>query len=192
MKLKNLTKLHWIKPDGIWWILIQPITYLPVKLGCILKQNCLMSSNFFFTYRQAVHMPIVALFCLLSTHSDPVWITATDSPHVNTASGAWLGFRFIPCPSQISPSWLGAADLWWLVEHRGSARILMPATDAWTDTRSPHPHWHDPPSGHLAPAEQAPVNSHLAPACETALHWDHRNWLHSSCLHLFTSLTTIE
>lgn len=109
-------------------------------------QNCLMSSNFFFTYRQTVHMPILALFCLLSTRSDPIWITATDSPHVNTASGAWLGFWFIPCPSRISPSWLGAADLWWLAEHRGSARILTPATDAWTDTRSPHPHWHEPPS----------------------------------------------
>lgn len=26
-----------------------------------------------------------------------------------------------------------------------SARILTQATDAWTDTGSPHPHWHEPP-----------------------------------------------
>lgn len=107
-----------------------------MKLGCILKQNYLMSFD----------MPILALFCLLSTLSETIWITATDSPDVNTASGAWLGFWFIPCPSRISSSWLGTADFWWLAEHCASARILTPATDAWIDTRSPHPHWHEPPS----------------------------------------------
>lgn len=119
---------------------------LPVKLSCVLNQNYLMSSNFLSTYRQAVHMPILALFCLLSTLSYHIWITATDSLLVNTASGAWLGFWFIPCPSQISPLWPRAADFWWLVEHRSSARILTPATDAWTDTSSPHPLWHVSPS----------------------------------------------
>lgn len=36
-------KTWWIfsenKPDGLWWILIEPLTYLPVNLGCNLKQN---------------------------------------------------------------------------------------------------------------------------------------------------------
>lgn len=91
--------LHWKKkPDGFWWILIQPITFLPVKLGCSLKHNYSMSPNFFFTFRRASTCRSWPCPALLSTLSDPVWIAATDSPHVNTASGAWLGFWFIPRP----------------------------------------------------------------------------------------------
>lgn len=186
-------KLHWNKPDKLWFIVIQAITYLPVKLGCTLKQNYLMSSNFYFTYRQVVHMPILALSCLPSSLSDSIWITATDSPHVNTASGAWLGFWFIPCPSRISPSWLGAADFWRLAEHRGSARILTPATDAWTDTRSPHPHWHEPPSwpsgASRASASQVTPRTRLrdspplrpselaSPLLHPPLHLPHQQWV---------------
>lgn len=37
-------------------------------------------------------MPKPDSFGLLSIPSDPIWMTATDSLHVNTASGAWLYF----------------------------------------------------------------------------------------------------
>lgn len=56
------------------------------------------------------------------------------------------GFDSSLALSPISPSWLGPADFWRLAEHRASARVLTPATDAWTDTRSPHPLWHGHPS----------------------------------------------
>lgn len=97
---------------------------------------------------------------LLSMLSDPIWMTATDFLHVNTASGAWLVFWFIPCPTWISPLWLQAADCRRLAEHRASARTLTQATDAWTDTGSLNPHWHGPLPGHLVPLEQMPVTYH--------------------------------
>lgn len=76
-----------------------------------IEWNFLMSSNFYFTWRQAVCVPILALLCPVSTRSDPVWITATDSPHVIAASGARLGFWFISCPYWISPSWRGGCGV---------------------------------------------------------------------------------
>lgn len=139
----SFTETSQINYDSYWYKLLLIYQW---NLAAPSNRTIWWALTFFFTYRQAVHMPILALSCLLSTLSDSIWITATDSLHVNTASGAWLGFWFIPCPSRISPSWLGAADFWRLAEHRGSARILTPATDAWTDTRSPHRHWHEPPS----------------------------------------------
>lgn len=166
------------------WIMMDTDTtcnlrYLPVKLACIIKRNYLMSSNFFFTYRQAVNLPVLILLFLLSTLSDPIWITVTDSPHVNTGSGVWVRFLFIPCRSRISPSWLGAAGFWCLVEV-----IVLPGS--WCQLQMPGLKQGpltvigaSPPPGHLSPPEKAPVKSHLTPACKTALHWE----LASQLLH---------
>lgn len=76
-------------------------------------------------------------------------MTATDSPHVITALGAWLGFWFIPCPSCISPLRLGAVYWWWPTVLPGSwHKLQMPGLTqgplTLIGTSPPPPSW---PSG---------------------------------------------
>lgn len=72
--------------------------------------------------------------------SDPIWLTATDSLHINTASGAWLVFWLIPCPTWIyilstQGCWVPTA-----VRTRPICQNVTQAADAheWHRVLSPH------------------------------------------------------
>ncbi len=106
---------------------------------------------------------------LLSVLSDPIWMTATDPLHVNTASGAWLYFDSSLAQPEFHPHDCGllSGDGWpnitalpesWhrLQMHRVSQGPLTPLARA--------PAW---PSG--ASRAGASHSSHL-PACLPARH----------------------
>lgn len=103
--------------------------------------------------------------------SDPIWMTATDSLHINTASGVWLYFdsslaqlEFHPhdCRLRTGDGWPNITALpesWHRLQmHRVTQGPLTPL--AWA------PAW---PSG--ASRAGASHSSH-PPACKTALCWD--------------------
>lgn len=100
---------------------------------------------------------------LLSLLSDPIWTTATDSLHVNTASGARLYSDSSLAQLEFPSSRLRASEWQRLAEHRCPARILTQAADAQSDTGSPHPAGTSPRPGHLVPPEQVPVTHRARP-----------------------------
>lgn len=124
---------------------------------------------------------------VLSTLSYPIWMTATDSPHVNAASGVWLYFDSSLAQFEFSSLWLRAGEWQRLAEHCGPAKFMTQAADAQSDTGSPHPTGAGPRLAiwYL----QSRCQSLIIPAClgDTALCWGHPTGCHSSLSHLFTS-----